>query len=1185
MKERTRTFRLLVGAAVAALGSLATPLAAALDVSIITPGDGDVPIETVVPVRLTAYDPDGLIDQVEIRLNGVSIITYFWDFDGQKWDILQYLHEFAQVRVPPFLTDVQIPSVGTYRLQALVRSTTGASALSNEVLLTGVLPDAGGDAPLPQVTILAPFDGSRYLPGTRLPVMVDAYVPSALIDKVELLLNDVIVGTITEPPYVSEISLPSVGAYTLKARATTTAGGSAFSNIVSLIAEHNTAVPKVYIDHPLPLGAGDTVNDVSVASAMFLNVVVLDDGGPVPLDKVTFYVNGFPLGHPTSRSGDVYARLFMPYAPGNYSIMAVAEDADGNLGYSAPLPFDVGPLERPLPRGYVFAQPAGLQLGMESVITIYADGGLIPVDRVDLYVDGILAGSAVTPLDGKVYGIPWTPLATGGHSLRARIVQINPDGATYDNWKITDAVTVTVVDNPAVPSELAVSILAPFDGAQYPPGTRLPVLIAAHDPAGLIAQLQVLMNGVVISTTNPGASSSAFSMEVELPSIGSYALQARATSTTGAHALSNVVNLAAGPHDETLPRVYIDHPLPLGAGDTVNDVSIGSAMFLNAVATDGDGNIADVRFYVNGVLLGSATGRIGDVWSLYFTPNAPGSYSIMAEAVDDDGKAAYSVPLALDVGPLERPLPQGYIIQPFPENVVGQPLAIQAFADGGLIAIDRVDFYANGVLLGSVAEPLQAGGKIYGMTWAPAATGVFNLQARIVQIDPADATYDNWRITAPVPVTIVEQDPATAPTIALTKPLDGAQLTVLNPIALQADADNPVGTIAEVRFYASGSLIGTDASYPYTFSFPPQSPGRYVFVAELVTDRGYRYHSAPATVRVRTSQAPAVTITYPVDGSAVRVGTPVLITAETRSTGGSAMTLRFYANGVLIGEDSSFPYSQIWQSQSTGSFALVVEAIETATGAVAASDQVRITVNPTALPTASIVQPGDVNPTVGSDVLIEVAAADADGHVESVEFFVNGVSLGEPDRTEPFAAFWRPGSAGQYVLSALVTDNSGNQVVTSKPVTVVQPVGIVPRVTLSVTASGNVTPGSRVMVRANVFDDDPTDLRVLFFMNGVQLAPADTVPPYTIIVDPVTLPGRNFYQVTAVAFDRDGNSRADTLSPLYISDVTIDQPAVEIISLKDGDNLTVGSRAPIRVKVEGGAVSSIATVVFYADGV
>ena len=1184
MKKLLKNIRQTAAWAVLGAAALASPLVAQPTVEIVYPGDlSEIPVETVVPVRITASDSTGLIDEVRILLNDQVVIEYLWN--GDEWVFDQnYQVDIASPRVPPFQTDIQVPSTGVYRLRAEVASSGGGSATTPEVSLTAkVAVDT-----VPFVDILAPIGGSRFLPGTTLPVVVDANVAGALISEVEFLLNDVIVAVAEQPPYIANISLPSSGDYVLTARAISTDNRANTSNPITLTAEHDTSIPKVYIDHPLPLGGGDTVNDVSLASSMFLNAVVEAGGGPVPLDRVEFLINGYLLGTAESSIGNVYSRFFTPYASGPYSIMAIVNDEFGNaISYSVPLPLDVGPLERPLPVGEVVAPPSQVALGRDVALSVSVEPNLIPVDRVDFFANGVLIGSTVTPLEEDLFGITWTPGALGNYDIQARLVQIDPAGGTYDNWFITPAVSTTVVGSIPDPS-VDITLLSPMDGGNFMPGTSLPIAIELDDVDGLIDEVRVSINGELLTTfpvSTPGITN--YATNFVLPDIGVYEVQAFAVNSSGVIDLTPLATVTAGAHDETMPRVYLDHPLPLGGGDTVNDVSVASSMFINAVATDGDGLITAVNFFVNGVFIGTASNSLGDVYSIYFDPGSEGVLSISAQAVDNDGKSAMSVPLLVQVGPLERELPEGYVFTPGDTAAVGQAIGLFAFADGGLIGIDRVDFYANGVLIGSTVEPVAEESKNYGITWVPDVAGAYDIQARFVQIDPAGAAIDNWYITSPTPVTINPPAGGEVPIVELVTPIDGYEQTNLNPIVMQVSADNPWGSIDRIQFFSNGALVGEDTTYPYAFTFKPTSPGLYRMVALMVTDTGAVYQSDVNQARVRPATAlPTVTITNPEGSPSVTVGTPILLTAEATSLSGANLDLNFYVNGVLFGTDSSYPYNQLWAPQSTGTFTILIEAVDPNTGSIAASDQTTVTVTQSDFPTAVITQPADGTvPTVGSDVLIEVDASDADGFIQSVQFFVNGQPLsGGVDGEEPFATFWRPGSTGTYELSALVIDNAGKQTVAYKDVTVGEPVGVVPRVTLSVTASGNVTPGSRIMVRANVFDDDPDNIRVLFFMNGA-LVHEDVEPPYSAIIDPETVQGFNFYELAAVAFDSDGNSRADLLAPLWVSDVTQDQPAVEITSLDTGDNLTEGSRAPIRVAVSGGAVPNIASVVFYANGV
>lgn len=78
-----------------------------------------------------------------------------------------------------------------------------------------------------------------------------------------------------------------------------------------------------------------------------------------------------------------------------------------------------------------------------------------------------------------------------------------------------------------------------------------------------------------------------------------------------------------------------------------------------------------------------------------------------------------------------------------------------------------------------------------------------------------------------------------------------------------------------------------------------------------------------------------------------------------------------------------------------------------------------------ALPTATITSPDNgfvIN--VDETVTVNVTANDADGQVEKVTFYQNGVRIGE-DSTAPFQYSWVSAQAGDYTIAVRATDNEG----------------------------------------------------------------------------------------------------------------------------------------------------------------
>ncbi|MCU0428842.1 MAG: glycosyl hydrolase family 18 protein [Cytophagaceae bacterium] len=81
--------------------------------------------------------------------------------------------------------------------------------------------------------------------------------------------------------------------------------------------------------------------------------------------------------------------------------------------------------------------------------------------------------------------------------------------------------------------------------------------------------------------------------------------------------------------------------------------------------------------------------------------------------------------------------------------------------------------------------------------------------------------------------------------------------------------------------------------------------------------------------------------------------------------------------------------------------------------------------NPNQAPVVSLTGPANgASILVGSSLSINANASDADGQVQRVEFWANGVKLGE-DVSAPYSFTWTPTTAGTYSVSARAIDNAG----------------------------------------------------------------------------------------------------------------------------------------------------------------
>ncbi|HAM71666.1 MAG TPA: hypothetical protein DCM86_08495 [Verrucomicrobiales bacterium] len=78
------------------------------------------------------------------------------------------------------------------------------------------------------------------------------------------------------------------------------------------------------------------------------------------------------------------------------------------------------------------------------------------------------------------------------------------------------------------------------------------------------------------------------------------------------------------------------------------------------------------------------------------------------------------------------------------------------------------------------------------------------------------------------------------------------------------------------------------------------------------------------------NQPPTVTLTSPVDGLTLTPPATVTLTAAAADSDGGVTKVEFYADGVLLGEDTTSPYSFTWANIPSGTHTLTARAYDTA---------------------------------------------------------------------------------------------------------------------------------------------------------------------------------------------------------------------------------------------------------------
>lgn len=973
----------------------------------------------------------------------------------------------------------------------------------------------------PVVFFDSPVSGEELVAGQATNLIAWA-TDDGSVASIEFFVDGVSVGLDTEAPYRMTWTPTATGTLQLVAVATDNTGARGYSQMQAITVVNVSAPTATLVSPDVTDLDANGVADAPLTRGATTRFGVRASDADGVIATVDFLVNGISVGAGAELTEfGLYELDYVPPLIGTFTLDAVVRDNDG-FGRTVSLDYTVVSGSAPTVN---FVNPFVGSVDIDLQKTLELKASITDpendISAVAFYVDGVPLLTQNTV--GSEYVATYTPDFTGMVTWTIEVFDVEGN-------RVLQSLDLNVVAGSAP----TVEILSPPVGGRYLPGTDLSLWASAFDADGVVDRVEYYLNGQLINTVG-----SPFLTSLSLAAVPStivpepsYTLTAVAVDDQGNRSAPQTVDFKVGPLDLSTPRVVVSHPLPLGNGDVINDASVASETWINAEVFDPDSSMDDitVEFYANGQLLDTVTEYIGNNFATFLDFSALGNYSLYARAIDNNGTPAdptddligQAVPILLDILQLQAPMPTIEVLPISGERPAEQPIPLYAETDGGLVSITRVDFFVNGVIIDSVTTPLVENGT----------KSIYTL---------------NWTPDTDILNGLTTRD------VEIT-----ARAVQVEPNGLPAD------------------------------NWRISAPTRLTL--------GEPLFNAPTT---------SVEISNPLDGAVYNQGSLIPLIADVATSGaGASLKVDFYANGEVIGTVTNAPFRIYWSPGVPGNYAISAVLEETGNAILASSVPIAVTVDPgTGAPLFSYVGPTRFTdptaapgayPTVtaGSDVQLEADVSDSDGTISEVRFFIDGVDLGTDD-TYPFNVFWKPRTEGTYLIEAEAIDNSGKirlysqdfQALADRSLTVSQPTGQVPSLSLSLTANGNVSPGSRLIALANVFDDGPGDVDVTFFMNGQQIGDPQSAPPYYVVIDPIEGVVPNVYSITGLATDTDGNGRAVTVSPLYISDVATEQPAVTIVTPTSGANLTAGSRASLRASVVGAAASNVAKVLFYANGV
>ncbi len=315
-----------------------------------------------------------------------------------------------------------------------------------------------------------------------------------------------------------------------------------------------------------------------------------------------------------------------------------------------------------------------------------------------------------------------------------------------------------------------------------------------------------------------------------------------------------------------------------------------------------------------------------------------------------------------------------------------------------------------------------------------------------------------------------------SPLVNITAPANNATFTATASINITATASDADGTISKVDFYNGNTLLGTDASAPYSFTWNIATAGIYTITTKATDNLGAATISTPVVITITT---PVCTLQNAKLNTTFILGTNGSWSGGTGDTKDKAYDgnttsffdaatgdgdwtgldlasnkkitgLRFYPRETFAGRMTGGKF----QGSSSADFTSgVVDLYTISTDPSYGWNCVSIN-NASAFRYVRYLSPAggfgnvcevefygtsianippvvNINIPVNNEafiapatIAINASASDADGSISKVDFY-NGSSLLGTDASAPYSFTWTNIAAATYSITAIAKDNSG----------------------------------------------------------------------------------------------------------------------------------------------------------------
>jgi hypothetical protein len=293
-------------------------------------------------------------------------------------------------------------------------------------------------------------------------------------------------------------------------------------------------------------------------------------------------------------------------------------------------------------------------------------------------------------------------------------------------------------------------------------------------------------------------------------------------STTSSTTTFNVTNNLA-------PTVTLSAP---------TSAVVGEVITLTATASDSDGSVTQVAFYIDNVLIGT---DFNAPYSVNHTATGGLNQNIVAIATDNVGAIGTSNTVVLQVNTNVAPT----ITITGPNTTIdGTTITITASASDSDGTVSSVDFYWNNALVGSDNT------SPYSFDYTPSTGNGQSYYA--IATDNMGASTTSNSISIDVAANM-------APNVNIVAPQDNDLFIAPANVTITAEAEDADGSVSYVDFYINSTLINTLYAAPYTLDYT-FTPGNHTIAIVATDNLGLSSEPQSISIIVADPSAPVYAV-------------------------------------------------------------------------------------------------------------------------------------------------------------------------------------------------------------------------------------------------------------------------------------------------------------------------------------